>query len=286
MIKRGVASDDAAWDNLLAEGIDLHVASPSSGQIVINQTDGKTVVNEQGETVDQYTIACSEHTAEAGKAVCVNVSAARTTQEEEDSAPAGDSMLISTDGVNFSRYLTLTMTDTTEQTIYVKAMDDARSEGERVYAISHSVQSEDETFNHVAVKNVKVTVLDNDKPEVVVTGTGHRDTVLEGDGTTQITDTYEVQLSKAVAFGETVEVLLSNDGQLALSSADVRYNAGTNTITFDHTNWGTAVEMTVAAVDDGVVENTMLSAIVHTANNGYGDTTMEFEVVDNDSASV
>jgi len=32
-----------------------------------------------------------------------------------------------------------------------------------VYAISHSSQSADPNYNHVAIKNVLVTVLDNDR---------------------------------------------------------------------------------------------------------------------------
>src|SRR5262249_45699126 len=139
---------------------------------------GSTAVDEQGSTVDHYTI----HLAGVPAApVYVNVSAERTTQEEE--ALGGDSMLISSDNVNWYRYLTLTFTDMALQTVYVKAVDDTLAEGERVYAISHSSQSTDATYNHVPLKNVLVTVFDNDKKEVIVKGTGINNLVLEGTTT-------------------------------------------------------------------------------------------------------
>ncbi|UUZ48844.1 hypothetical protein LP420_40350 [Massilia sp. B-10] len=86
VINHGVTSDDPAYDNLLAPGVGLNVATPGSGQVVIEQSDNKTVVNEQGETIDSYTI----HLANApvyGQPVYINISAARTTQEEEDGLP-------------------------------------------------------------------------------------------------------------------------------------------------------------------------------------------------------
>ncbi|MDH5206306.1 MAG: hypothetical protein OEW36_11660, partial [Hylemonella sp.] len=188
VINHAVSSEDLGYDNLLAPGIGLNVAGGSvAGQLVVNQSDGNTLVNEQGETVDSYTIALA---AVPTQAVYVNVSAARSTQEEEDGTPAGDAMLVSADGVNFQRYLTLTVTDTNPTTVYVKAVDDLRQEGERVYVVSHSVHSDDTDFNLVAVQNVRVTVLDDDKPEIVLTSSGLGNLVLEGDGLTGIADTY------------------------------------------------------------------------------------------------
>ncbi|MBW6493254.1 MAG: hypothetical protein K0B16_01635 [Burkholderiaceae bacterium] len=285
VINHSMASADSAYGNLLVPGIGLNVASATggpSGQIVVEQTDGSTVVNEQGETIDHYTIKLA---GTPGQPVYINVSAARTTQEEEDGSPAGDSVLISLDKVTWSRYLTLTATDTSAQTIYVKAVDDGLSEGERIYAISHSAQSADTTFNHVPIKNVRVTVKDNDRPEVIVTGTGYRDLVLEGDATTQVTDTYTVQLGKPVASG-TVVVTVTPDSQVTVSSTDTRYDSASHTITFDSTNWADPVTMTVTAVDDSKVENTLLASIQHTATGGYDGTNFKVKVVDNDRAGI
>src|SRR5207249_5275586 len=121
---------DPVYDGLLATGVNLHVASAKSGQIVIEESDGSTEVSEQGATTDTYTVklaAAPDH----DKPVYINVSAARTTQEEEDSTVAGDSVLVSSDGKAFGRYLVLKFDDTNwniAQTVSVQAVDDARSE--------------------------------------------------------------------------------------------------------------------------------------------------------------
>ena len=215
VINHQVTSADGSYNNLLAPGISTTVADPAStGNIVIDQSDGTTIVDEQGATVDSYTV----HLAGTPSAnVYVNVSAARTTQEEE--AQGGDSMLISSDNVHWSRYLTLTFNSTAAQTVYVKAVDDSLPEGERVYAISHSSQSADTNYNHVAVKNVLVTVYDNDKQEVIVKGTGYSNLVLEGNATTGIADTFTVKLGAPVVSGTVTVSLASADTRLVLDAS-------------------------------------------------------------------
>jgi len=154
--------------------------------------------------------------------------------------------------------------------VTVKAVDDHRIEGERVYAISHSAQSADARFDHAAIKNVKVTVFDNDKPEVIVAGSGDSNTLLEGDATTQITDTYTVRLGKPVTSG-TVTVSLDFDtAQLSLASADPRFNAGTRSITFDSTNWSAPVELRMTADRGRQGGRHQVQSIRHTADAGYG----------------
>ncbi|HEX6131969.1 MAG TPA: hypothetical protein VF044_09565, partial [Actinomycetota bacterium] len=59
----------------------------------------------------------------------------------------------------------------TEQWVYVYAVDDPRSEGDRVVVIQHSTisDSENEKFDQAQVRNVEVMVRDNDTPGVYVT---------------------------------------------------------------------------------------------------------------------
>ncbi|PYR14346.1 MAG: hypothetical protein DMF94_34420, partial [Acidobacteria bacterium] len=279
---------DPVYDGLLAAGVNLHVASAKSGQVVIEEGDGSTVVNEQGETTDTYTVklaAAPEH----DKPVYINVSAARTTQEEEDASVAGDSMLIKAGGGQFGRYLVLKFDDSNwdvAQTVTVKAVDDQRIEGERVYAISHSAQSADARFDHAAIKNVKVTVFDNDKPEVIVAGSGDSNTLLEGNATTQITDTYSVRLGKPVTSG-TVTVSLDFDtAQLSLASADARFDAASRTIVFNSTNWSDPVALLMTATPGDGPEDTMIQSIRHTADAGYGAATFNVTIVDGDTPGV
>ena len=55
------------------------------------------------------------------------------------------------------------------QWVYVLAVDDLRSEGDRLVVIQHSTISSNPAFDAVAVRNVEVSVRDNDTPGVYVT---------------------------------------------------------------------------------------------------------------------
>ena len=56
-----------------------------------------------------------------------------------------------------------------EQWVYVYAVDDGRSEGDVVVVVQHSTISADPNFNAVDVRNVEVSLRDNDTPGVYVT---------------------------------------------------------------------------------------------------------------------
>src|SRR5439155_24697358 len=85
----------------------------------------------------------------------------------------------------------------TPQRVYVFAVDDARAEGTRIVAASHSVIQENcnptdlkNCYDDAIVRNVEVTVYDNDQPDVIIAqldpDTSHIDNntaVLEGWGT-------------------------------------------------------------------------------------------------------
>ena len=63
--------------------------------------------------------------------------------------------------------------DDATQWVYVYAVGDSiepRSEGDRVVVIQHSTISDNRTSTRVAVRNVEVSVRDNDTPGVYVTG--------------------------------------------------------------------------------------------------------------------
>ena len=287
VINHQVTSADGSYNNLLASGISTIVADPAAtGNIIIDQTDGTTAVDEQGATVDSYTVRLA---GAPTAPVYVNVSASRTTQEE--AAAGADSMLISVDGgLTWGRYGVLVFNAgnySTPHEVKVKAVDDTVAEGERVYAISHSAQSADADYNHVAIKNVLVTVYDNDKPEVIVKGTGYDNRVLEGDATTGISDTYTVKLGAPVVSGTVTVTLASADTRLVLdaSSAGSRWDATAHTLTFDSTNWNTEVTVSVSAAAGNGVQNEGVSRITASAT-GYASGTIGFDVVDGDHAGL
>ena len=93
-------------------------------------------------------------------------------------------------------------TGTSTRRVYVYAVDDLRSEGDRVVAVSHSVISTDARYDGTLVRNVEVTVRDNDTPGVFVlqvepgtTTEDSRTVVIEGDATTGLTDELLVRLA-------------------------------------------------------------------------------------------
>ncbi|WP_392533892.1 DUF4347 domain-containing protein [Nostoc sp. C117] len=307
------SATDAGYDKLLAAGVDLNVANQQQGAVVIQQAGGETVVREGG-TVGQYTVRLAE--APTAK-VYITVSAAMSASEE--AAQGADSLLVSQDASNFrhtvlrngvpevvdNRSVVLVFDSSNwnqQQTVYVLADDDNFAEGERVVTVSHSVASQDATFNQAAVKNVEVTVLDNDQPGLIINESNGGTLVLEGDATTGITDTYTVQLTKAPAAGRTVTVTLANDGQIALSAAnpaDTRFSAANKSITFNENNWNTPFIVKVSATQDVAPEDAKISVITHKVTstdstfvvsdafgNSKGERSLDVEVLDDETPGV
>ena len=97
----------------------------------------------------------------------------------------------------------------TSQNVYVLAANDSRPEGDRVVISAQSVISRDATFDHATVRNVEVTVQDNDLAGIVTTQRDAADEpdntsiVLEGapiacgGGSCGVSDKVDVTLAKA-----------------------------------------------------------------------------------------
>ncbi len=314
-INHQVRSDtDLGFDQLPAPGIDLNVATPETGTVVIEETAGSTLVREAGGD-DAYSVRLASPITDATTQVFVTVSAARSSQEEEDQS--GDSVLVRTtdDPATFTRTVVIDgvpvevpiravvlVFDASnwdqEQTVFVKAVDDPLAEGPRVVTVSHSTSVDTNSaadravFDQVAVRNVEVTVLDNDQPGLIITETDGKTLVLEGDATAGISDTYTVELTKAPAPGTTVTVTLSHDDQqIGLSSPDARFNAAATSITFDPSNWDQPVTVTVDAVDEFVHEDPKVSVITHEVTSTdvafvVTDQLLDVDVLDNETEGV
>ena len=299
VINHRVTSADLDYDNIPADGVPLHVATPSTGQIVVQESSGSTVVNEQGGTTDSFTYSLA---ATPNADVYITVSAAQSPSE---AATAGArTVLVSVDGgATFQpaavvKFAGGTAVGTTKM-VQVKAIDDAAAEGDGLVMVSTSSRSTDSRFNHVAVRNVKVEVLDNDQPGLRITQTDGETVVLEGAVPHGITDSYSLALARAPEAGKTVTVTLSqSDPRLQLSSADTRYDAATHSLTFDSTNWDTAALISVAATDDAIVESPLTAQITHavaSTDTAYASffadpanpaPTLNVKVLDTDGAGV
>ena len=196
------STSDAGYNGLTAGGLATSVVR-GSGLVVIEQTNGTRVT--EGGAIDSYTVRLAR---QPGANVYVTASAAASPQEEATDATSvnlaniaqqlptglGDSIWLCTTASgagcaaprDFQRFvylngvltavasqaLVLTFTPdnyATAQLVYVYAPDDARSEGDRVVVVQHSVESADPTYHGLAVANVEVAVRDNDTPGLRVT---------------------------------------------------------------------------------------------------------------------
>jgi hypothetical protein len=319
-----VTSGDWAYDRLVIDGVDLSVARPTQGIVIIVESAGSTQVLEGG-TWDSYEVVLQKASTEW---VYITVSAARSSQEEEDAG--ADSVWITDDPASFER----TYTDyhepgtqphrvpkraivlafrpgETTKTVYVRAPQDTAAEGDRVVVISHSVLSTDPLFDDADVRNVEVLVRDDDLPALVVTPidpvTGLPDAgtlVLEGALPYGVVDAYLLSLA-VPATGDVVVELRPADPRLRLSSADTaRFTvvtaptastAGVYRVTFTAGSQG-PIRIELSVVDDYDPQDPRGIAITHTVvdaattDAGYAEKArsvrLDVKVLDNDSAGV
>ncbi len=315
------ALNDLGYDGLIAPGLDLNVASPKEGVVVITESDGFTSVREGGPVdTDSYTVKLAA--APIGT-VFVTVSAARSNQQERDGAPAGDTMLVSTTLASFFRPIVLNGApvlvpkravvlafDATNwnvaQTVFVRAVDDLRSEGDRVVTINHStiapLAADKPVFDHVAARNVEVTIRDNDTPGLVITqvqpGTSiedRRTVVLEGDTITGLADEYLVELAKPPLVGTVTIRLTLSDAEVELASLDSRFDSVAKTITFTAANWNAPVRIVTTARQDFRREDPGNTTITHRVDTTvpdadttytFADQRVDVEALDDDTPGV
>ena len=320
-VNHAVASTDATYNGLPADGVDLSVARAGQGSVVIKESGGFSAVYEGGclglsgdctpvPALDSYTVAlaaapnCGPSVAAGDCKVYVTVSAAYPPQSEHpsltnpyaDGAPSGndgDTFLVATTHADpgacavvttcdFYRKITLNgsmayvskrslvlvfdgNTWSQAQTVYMWAVNDTRAEGTRIVTASHSViqplcDSSDlaHCYDGAIVRNVEVTVYDNDQPAVLVTQldpntqkADNSSTVLEGWGTavsgatghpaTEQADLYSIVLATAPSAGTTVVVDLTpsdiapDPARVCLTSSDPLAHLGlVNRFTASH----------------------------------------------------
>ncbi len=82
---------------------------------------------------------------------------------------AGPGLEVSTDGAPFASPVTFTLTDTSPQTVTVRAIDNGKSNGAREIAISHSISaSSDPAYpTDLIIDQVFVGVADNEQPPLI-----------------------------------------------------------------------------------------------------------------------
>ncbi len=129
--------------------------------------------------------------------------------------------------------------------------------------INHSMLSNDARLSFQALPDVQATVFDDDRGGLIIRESDGNSLVLEGETTNidptlngAVNDSYTIQLTSQPT--SDVTVTLANDNQLVLSS---------NSLTFTSLNWNIPQTVTIAAVNDSVIEKRMTSSITHTLSS-------------------
>ena len=247
MINHSVSSADPAYSGIYAAGVPVSVASQTSGVVQVVQSGGSTNVvanSTPAAATDTYTLKLTSLPAVATVAY---VTVAAALPPSNYLKQGGGSVLVSADGVHFAQSIVLTY-DTSApigsvnawgriQTIYVRAVSDNSEQPEQTVIISHSIQSANAAYNDVPIANVEVDRIDAKTPGLAIVQTAANQDVVIGGATA----TYTVALTQKPLAGETVSVALSTDTHLVLSAANAgqagQFNAVTNTITFNASNW-------------------------------------------------
>ncbi|MGD9713188.1 MAG: beta strand repeat-containing protein, partial [Thermomicrobiales bacterium] len=292
-----VTSGDVRYNGMVISGIDLSVARPNQGVVIIN--DGGFTEVTEGAGFTSYTVALQHPSTED---VYITVSAALSLLDEQKMG--ADSIWVSENSADFYRHFTdnyvagvqpidvpkraivlhFAPGETAAKTVYVLAPIDGVAEGDRNVVISHSVISKDSAFDNQVVRNVEVKVHDIDQPGInliaINPDTGLADNqsiVLEGNAPTGITDQYKVHLAIPPAAGQTVVLdITAGDSRIVLSSASGRFSTvtertattpGVYRVIFGPAD-ASDVTVTITAVDDYAAQDPRTTVITHAINAG------------------
>ena len=307
-INHSVSSTDPKYNGIFANGVSVAVATGQAGTVIVGSLtkvgDPSTPVTQlfedpsAGINEAQYTLKLAVPAGPLTMGTLAYLTVAAALRPYNEASQGSKTLEVSTDGIHFSQSLVLTFDGSNAanwnrtQVIYVRADQDAIAEGLQTIVISHSIRSTNPNFNQLPIGNLEVDLVDDDKPDVVVTQTHPGDLrAVEGSPTdagnplVQQTDSYQIKLTRAPNLGETVTVTLNSDiytavDHLRLSSADPRFHAATynadgtvNTkayIEFTSADWNDAVTITVAAYDGSTLEDAREADISHTITSTGG----------------
>jgi hypothetical protein len=185
-INHNVTSADPAFDNIMAEGVQLNVADAATGTVIVSEDGGETHVVEDGaggSNVDTYRVRLAVP-APADRSTVAYMTVSAALASYKDASAGGKSVEVSTDGVHYTSALVLTFDASQsgadafawdrEQTIYVRAASDAAVEGDRTVIISHSIESDNPAFDRLNIANVEVKVVDNEDRKSTRLNSSHR----------------------------------------------------------------------------------------------------------------
>ena len=150
-------ASERAWFNITGPNADMWFEEYDVGENVtilgfvgvfgINHSDGATIVNEEGETTDSFSLQLNDPPTDTVTVVL---------------DPPTDDVSLNDEAPNDPITLTFTTTDwSVPQTVTVKANDDSDAEGPEKHLLTAALTSGDPYFN-AAVGIIKIAVIDND----------------------------------------------------------------------------------------------------------------------------
>ena len=239
----GMMDDIGFFDEALTvdqiANIRVNGISPKPAPIRIEKTEGSTLVNEQNETSDSFTVVLDE-APEAVVTVTVD--------------PATGDVKLNLEGPNDAVTLTFTTANwDTPQSVTVRAFDDTLREGEEIALMLLEGSSSDPDF--VFKEATSARVIDNDTVGVAIIESGNTTEVAE-DGAT---DSYDVVLTFAPTADVVIAIDADDPNQMEATPAELTFTPG---------NWDTAQTVQVAAIDDEVIEVSPHAAtLVHSVSS-------------------
>jgi hypothetical protein len=261
-------SSGTNYNGTVAPVLPVTVIDNDDSRVVIRESGGSTLVNEDG-TTDTYTIALGRR-PDTGSTSTVTLVPSSTGIQV---VPPGPFVF---NDANWNTPVTVTVTTT----------NDVTAEPRGSATITHNITSTDPTYDRVNSPVVVVTVDDND-PALAVTQSNIYTQVKEGGttgtgGTPNVGDTFTVGMNGRNPTANVTLTLVPN-GQVTVSPA---------TLTFSST--ATAAQtVTVTAVNDTDVENTVHGGVIgfNVAStdsyfNGAFVPPVLVQVTDNDSIGV
>lgn len=227
-----VTVDDAASDDDydgLFETLSVTTTDDDAPTFTVTES-GSTLVSESG-TTDAFTVVLG---AEPMSAVVLDILTG-------DPGEVG----VTPSSVNFTP-----ANWDTPQTVTVTGIDDALIDGSQVTVVTISVNDDlsDDSFDPIADQIVSVTTTDDDTAGYSVTETGGGTLVTEAGGT----DGIEVALTSQPGSNVVLSVSLSDAGEATV---------GPVSLTFTQANWNVAQIVTVAGVDDDIIDGNQLTTV-------------------------
>ena len=163
-------------------------------------------------------------------------------------------------------------------TVTVSGVSDDIADGDQISGISLSTTSDDLDYDGITNDTIRITTVDDNKAELLVTSTSA--VLSENSGT----DTFTFQLASKPQAPVTVVLSSSDPSALTITSP--------TTITINPEDWNKPISVTVAAVNDDIADGTQnvhinLSATsTDPAYNDISGTTAEYSITDDEQPSI